>query len=155
MFQIDQHWRNHASANVTRFGEISPLWQKLKCLGNFMSVNLVLAKLLSTSANFVYNWAIFMLPNWQIMKTIKAIWSHVASWCDKHCHNTTHWIEYSLFMFSCFIQIGSKAMLIISIFPIHGNELGSLRHQLDYLPTYQLDYLPRYRTEAHLSLTWK
>ena len=51
--------------SVTRFGEISPLWQKLKCLWQFNEgLFSIWQKLLPTLANFVYNWAIFHGCKW-------------------------------------------------------------------------------------------
>ena len=66
-----------ARRQVTRFGEILPLWHKLKCLLEFYEgLFSIWQKLLLTSVNFVYNWALFKVVNEQIIKTIKAIWSH-------------------------------------------------------------------------------
>ena len=38
---------NFIAGNVTRFGEISPLWHNFKIIGNFMRVKLVFGKLLN------------------------------------------------------------------------------------------------------------
>ena len=47
-------------SSATRFGEISPLWHKLKCLWQFYEgLFRIWQKLSPTSLNFVYNWAIF------------------------------------------------------------------------------------------------
>ena len=52
-------------ASVTRFGEISPLWQTLKCLWQFYEGSFsTWQKLLPTSTNFVYNWAMFHGCKW-------------------------------------------------------------------------------------------
>ena len=62
---------------VTRFGKISPLWQKLNSLWQFNEGLFGIWQiLLPTSANFVYNWANFVVVNGQIMNTLKATWSH-------------------------------------------------------------------------------
>ena len=72
---------------VTRFGKISPLWQKLNSLWQFNEGLFGIWRiLLPTSANFVYNWANFVVVNVQIMNTLKATWSHCvwvgALWCS-------------------------------------------------------------------------
>ena len=51
---------------MTRFGEISPLWQKLN-EGLFG----IWQKLLATSANFVYNWAICHGCKWKNNENFK------------------------------------------------------------------------------------
>ena len=51
--------------SVTRFGKISPLWQKLQCLWQFFEgLFSSRQKLIPTSANFVYNWAIIRGCKW-------------------------------------------------------------------------------------------
>ena len=70
-------YASSATASVTKSDEISPLWQKIKCLWQFLRVYLVFGK------NCYLLWQIlyiigqfFMVVNGQIMKIIKTIWSH-------------------------------------------------------------------------------
>ena len=59
--------------SVTKFGEISPFWQKLKCLGQFYEgLFRIWQKLLSTLANFIYNWAIFHGIKWKNNENYKS-----------------------------------------------------------------------------------
>ena len=52
-------------SSVTSFGEISPLWQKLKGLRQFNeSLFRIWQKLLPTLAIFLYSWAIFHGCKW-------------------------------------------------------------------------------------------
>ena len=59
--------------SVTRFGKISPLWHKLtflwQCSEGLFST---WQKLVLTSVNFVYNWAISNGSKWTNNKTLKA-----------------------------------------------------------------------------------
>ena len=68
--------------SVTRFGEIPPLWQICKNIWQFYDGLFVFVQnFLPTWVNFIYNLAIFMVvENGQMMKTIKAIWSHWLTW---------------------------------------------------------------------------
>ena len=51
--------------SVTRFGEILPLWHKLKCLWQFNEgLFCIYQKSFPTSVNFDLNWAIFHLCIW-------------------------------------------------------------------------------------------
>ena len=53
------------AASVTRFGKISPLLHKLKCLWQiYEGLFSICQKLLLTLVNFVYNWAIFRSSKW-------------------------------------------------------------------------------------------
>ena len=63
---------------MTRFDEISPLWDKLKCLGKFFEVLFsIWQKLVLTLVNFVYNWAISHCSKWTNNENYKTIWSHL------------------------------------------------------------------------------
>ena len=59
--------------SVTRFGEISPLWQKFTSFSKFLTVQYLFGKMLSlpTLANLWRYWA-----NGQIAKNNLNIWSH-------------------------------------------------------------------------------
>ena len=62
--------------SVTRFGEISPLWQNLKCLGQILGVYLLLGKIFEQLWQIFYAiWQIFAHINDQILKNNLAIWS--------------------------------------------------------------------------------
>ena len=51
--------------SVNRFGEISALWHKLKCLWQFYEGLFSIGqKLLPTLVNFAYNWALFHGSKW-------------------------------------------------------------------------------------------
>ena len=51
--------------SVTRFGENSTLWHKIKCLWQFCEgLFSIWQKVLPTLVNFVYNWAIFHGSKW-------------------------------------------------------------------------------------------
>ena len=69
---------------------MSPIWHKLNCLWQFYEGLFdICQKLLLTSVNFVYNWAIFRGRNGHIMKTVEAIWSHWLEESKKVCQ-TNH-----------------------------------------------------------------
>ena len=71
------NWHRRWWVSVTRFGEILPLWHKLKCLWQFFEgLFSIWQKLPLTLVNFVYNWAISHGCKW----TLKAIWSHWRRW---------------------------------------------------------------------------
>ena len=61
--------RMYNICNVTRFGEILPLWQKLKCLWQFKKVLLEFGKNCYLLQQVLYSIGL-------MMKTLKAIWSH-------------------------------------------------------------------------------
>ena len=59
-----------ARHSATRFGEIPPLWQSFKSLGQFLEGQLVFGKLLNLIwPAFMKIWQFFVLANGQILKT--------------------------------------------------------------------------------------
>ena len=63
--------------SVTRFGEISSLWHKLKCLWQFYEGLIRFGKKCYRFWSILYIIGqFFMVVNGQIMKTVKALWSH-------------------------------------------------------------------------------
>ena len=58
---------------MTRFGEISSLWHKLKHLWQFYErLFSIWQKLLLTLVNFVYNWALFRVIKWTCYENYKS-----------------------------------------------------------------------------------
>ena len=84
--------------SVTRFGEILPLWHKLKCLGQFyVGLFSIWHKLLLTSVNIAYKWEIFhgckrknnenytshlvtLIGFLRILSIFAPVWYFVSSW---------------------------------------------------------------------------
>ena len=66
--QIKRLSRQWFRASVTRFGEISPLWQKFT--GLWQKCSFLFGKMLSL---------LFSVPNGQILKNNQTIWSHSSS----------------------------------------------------------------------------
>ena len=61
----------HVSASVTRFGEILPLGQNLKSLGQFLSSYLVFGKIVNLLCQIFYNcWANFHYSKWPNVEEI-------------------------------------------------------------------------------------
>ena len=58
-----------AHDSVTRFGEILPLWQKFRNLGNILKVHLVLGKVVNQLWHYLYAYVqIFITVNGQEVK---------------------------------------------------------------------------------------
>ena len=63
--------------SVTRFGEISPLWQKFRCFGKSLTVYFLFGKMLSQLWQTCYIiFQIFTVANGQVLKNNLTIWSH-------------------------------------------------------------------------------
>ena len=109
-----------ARANVTRFGENLPLWQKIKVFGNFLRVYLVFGSISNLLSNFRKQIGqIFFVVNCQILKKNSIIWSHWARLNLLSFYNETIFYNGStLFLTSvcCWFKLLNHSPRLVTIF---------------------------------------